>query len=165
MLAEIAEGVLPDMVVEKARMELRKRLETPEVVVAGRKRKRLEAKLERLKNLYAWGDLKDAEYRTQRDEVRAALDQLPDGDRVVAFDAYRARVLALPEAIAAASSGKQEELCRIVVEQVVVRDRQVETIEWTPPVRPFFKRQHECPQGDLRTLPLSDDDSLAWYVA
>ena len=53
----------------------------------------------------------------------------------MAFDAYRARVLALPEAIAAASGERREELCRIVVERVVVRDRQLESIEWTPPAR------------------------------
>ena len=66
----------------------------------------------------------------------------------MAFDAYRARVLALPEAMAAASGERREELCRIVVERVVVRDRQLETIDWTPPARPFFERQRACPQGD-----------------
>ena len=48
-----------------------------------------------------------------------------------------------------ASPARREELARIVVQNVVVRDRQVEGIEWTPPARPFFeKRQRECPQGD-----------------
>jgi hypothetical protein len=46
-----------------------------------------------------------------------------------------------------------------------VRDRQLETIDWTPPARPFFEKQRECPQGGLRTRPLSDDALLAWYVA
>jgi hypothetical protein len=102
----------------------------------------------------------------ERDAARAALAELPDGDRIAAFDAYRAQVLALPEAIAAASPARLEELCRIVVAKVVVRDREVQSIEWTPAARPFFgKRQRECPQGDSGTRPLSDDDSLAWYVA
>ena len=78
---------------------------------------------------------------------------------------YRTRLLELPDAIAVASPARREELCRIVVEQVVVRDRQVEAIEWTPPVRRFFKRQRERPQGALRTRPLSSEDSLAWYAA
>jgi hypothetical protein len=56
-------------------------------------------------------------------------------------------------ALAVASPARREELCRIVVEQVVVNDREVEAIDWTPPARPFFadvceKRQRECPQGD-----------------
>ena len=56
--------------------------------------------------------------------------------------------MALPEAIAVASPARREELCRIVLERVVVRDRRVEAIDWTPPARPFFERQRVCPQGD-----------------
>jgi hypothetical protein len=90
---------------------------------------------------------------------------LPDEDRIRSFDAYRARLLALPDAIAVASPARREELCRILVERVVVRDRQLEAIDWTPPARPFFEIQRECPQGALGTRPLSDDAILAWYVA
>jgi hypothetical protein len=109
--------------------------------------------------------LSDVDYQAERDVARVALAELPDGDRILAFDAYRARVLALPEAIAVASGARREELCRIVVERVVVRDRNLETIAWTPPAGPFFERQREYPQGALGTRPLSDDAILAWYVA
>jgi DNA invertase Pin-like site-specific DNA recombinase len=166
VLASIADGVLPQTVIDAARVELRRRLETPEVAVAGRQRARLLTRLEQLRKQHAWGDLTDAAYQAERDAARVALGELPDGDRIVAFDAYRARILALPDAIAVASGARREELCRIVVERVVVRDRQLESIAWTPPARPFFERQRACPQGALRTRPLSDEDaSLAWYVA
>jgi DNA invertase Pin-like site-specific DNA recombinase len=148
VLASIADGVLPQTIVDAARVELRRRLETPEVAVAGRQRARLLTRLEQLRKQHAWGDLTDAAYQAERDAARAALAELPDGDRIVAFDSYRARILALPEAIAVASGARREELCRIVVERVVVRDRQLETIDWTPPARPFFERQRACPQGD-----------------
>ena len=114
---------------------------------------------------HAWGDLTDAEYLAKRDATRADLAELPDGVRIRTFDAYRARVLALPDAIAAASAGKAEELCRIVVQRVVVRHRQLAAIDWTPAARPFFEKQRECHQGDSGTRPLSFDDTLAWYVA
>jgi hypothetical protein len=95
------------------------------------------------------GRLPDAACQRARDETRAALAELPDGDRVVAFDAHRSRVLELRDAIAVASPARREELCRIVVEQVIVADRHVAEIVWTPPARPFFaKRQRVCPQGD-----------------
>jgi DNA invertase Pin-like site-specific DNA recombinase len=149
VLAAIAEGVLPASVIETARADLRHRLQTPEVAQIGRQRARLTTRLEQLQKQHGWGDLTDAEYQTQRDVVRAALRDLPDGDRVTAFDAYRRQILALPEAIAAASPARREELCRIVIERVVVRDREIDAIEWTPPALPFFeKRQRECPQGD-----------------
>jgi DNA invertase Pin-like site-specific DNA recombinase len=149
VLAAIAEAVLPKAVIESARADLRHRLQTPEVAQIGRQRARLTTRLEQLQKQHGWGDLADAEYQAQRDAVRAALRDLPDGDRVTAFDAYRQQILALPDAIAAASPARREELCRIVVERVVVRDREIDAIEWTPPALPFFeKRQRECPQGD-----------------
>lgn len=148
VLATIAQAVLPNGVIDAARTELRRRLETPEVAVAGRQRARLLTRLEQLKKQHGWGDLSDADYQAQRDAVRLALAALPDEDRIRSFDAYRARLLALPEAIAVASPARREELCRIVIERVVVRDREVEMIVWTPPARPFFEKQRECPQGD-----------------
>ena len=88
-------------------------------------------------------------------------------NRIRSFDAYRARVLGLADAIEVESPACREELCRIAIERIVVRDRQVESITWTPPARPFFEKQRVCPQGDSSTHPLSedDDDPLAWYVA
>ncbi len=148
VLASIARGVLPATVIDAARAELRRVLETPEVAVAGRQRARLLTRLEQLKKQHAWGDLTDAEYLAKRDATRADLAALPDGDRIRVFDAYRARVLALPDAIEAASPERREELSRIVVQRVVVRDRRLEMIEWTPAAKPFFERQRECPQGD-----------------
>ena len=149
VLATIAQAVLPGSVIDSARIELRRRLETPSVAVAGRQRTRLLTRLEQLKKQHGWGDLSDGDYQAQRDAVRVALAALPDDDRIRSFDAYRARLLALPEAIAVASPARREELCRILVERVVVRDREVAAIDWTPPARPFFeKRQRECPQGD-----------------
>ena len=70
-----------------------------------------------------------------------------DDDRTRTFDACRAKLLALPAAIAAASQARQEELCRIGVERVVMNNRNVEAIVWTPPARPFFEKQREYPQG------------------
>jgi hypothetical protein len=103
VLGELAEAVLPVPVLDAARTELRRRLDSPEVALAGRQRARLTTRLEQLKKQHSWGDLADADYQTARDEARAALAALPDGDRIAVFDTYRARILALPDAIAAAS--------------------------------------------------------------
>ena len=148
VLGTIATGTLPDRVIDEAQTELRRRVQTPELATGGRQRTRLTTRLEQLKKQHSWGDLTDAAYLSERDSVRSALAALPDDDRVRSFDAYRARVLGLPEAIASASGARREELCRIVIERVVVKDRQMETIVWTPPARPFFEGQRVCPQGD-----------------
>jgi DNA invertase Pin-like site-specific DNA recombinase len=144
----IGTAVLPDSAIEEARTELRHRLDTPGTASAGRQRRRLQTRLENLKKQHGWGDISDREYQSERDSIQAALAQLPDEDRIKTFDAYRAKLLALPAAIAAASPARREVLCRIVVEQVVVNDRNVEDIVWTPPARPFFEKQQEYPQAD-----------------
>jgi len=96
VLAAIANAVVPGSVMEAARKELRRRTQTPEIASAGKQRARLTTRLEQLKKQHGWGDISDDEYRRQRDETQAELAQLPDGDRVVAFDVHRARILALP---------------------------------------------------------------------
>jgi hypothetical protein len=47
---------------------------------------------------------------------------------------------------------------------VVVNNRKVEEIVWTPPARPFFEKQRECPQGGLRAHPPTDSVRLAFYA-
>lgn len=148
VLASVAEGVLPASIIDSARTELRQLLETPEVADAGKQRARLMNRLEKLKDQHAWGDLNDAEYQAKRDATKADLAELLDGDRIRTFDAYRARVLALPDAIEVSSPARREELCRIVVQKVLVRNRQLAGIEWVPAARPFFEKRYECPQGD-----------------
>jgi hypothetical protein len=53
--------------------------------------------------------------------------------------------------------------------QVVVDDREVRQIAWTPPARPYFADAGAgawYPQAGLGTRPLSeDDDVLAWFAA
>ena len=148
VLAVIADGVLPGEVLEAARRELRQRLATPATRDVGRLRARLTGRLDRLKQQHGWGDITETQYQVQRDETRAALAALPNGDRVAVFDAYRTQVLELPEAIKVASPARREELCRIVLERVVVRDREIDGIDWTPAARPFNEKRRECPQGD-----------------
>ena len=122
-MASIAGGVLSATIIDSARTDLRKLLETPEVAGAGKLRSRLQTRLEQLKKQHEWGDLTDAEYLAKRDATRSELAALPDSDRIRAFEANRARVLALPDAIDVASPKRREELCRIVVQRVIVRDR------------------------------------------
>jgi hypothetical protein len=80
-------------------------------------------------------------------------------------------LLGLAEAIAFASPARREELCSLLIEKVIVRDRQLHSITWVPAARPFFKWQRKCPQGGSGTRPLSnpgeldEDDPLVWYVA
>src|SRR2546426_12766708 len=57
VLATIATAALPDLVIDAAQKELRRRLQTPAVVDSGLQRTRLTTRLEQLMKQHSWGDL------------------------------------------------------------------------------------------------------------
>ena len=125
----------------------------------------LELHLEQLKKQHGWGDLGDTEYRAECAAVRATLDGLPDGDRIVAFDAHRARLLALQEARqgghAGATGGNLPHRHRAGGHQ----GPEGGLHRLDAPIRPFFERQRVYPQGALGDQKQRGDDPLAWYAA
>ena len=65
------------------------------------------------------GHLTEQYYRAQRSEAEAALAALPDHEsRLIAFDAARAVVRSLPEALAGASPERLQQLLALTVERV-----------------------------------------------
>ncbi|CAN5263108.1 hypothetical protein BH23CHL9_BH23CHL9_16920 [soil metagenome] len=99
----------------------------------------------------------------------------PDNDKLVMFDRQREVMLSMAENVAQATGDQLQALLSRIVERVESSDREVGRIVWTPSARPFFAAAEAvtgatrallwCPQGVSSTLPLSEDDSLAWYVA
>jgi hypothetical protein len=77
----ISKMTLPPSVIDQARAELARRLDVPQADLAGTKRKRLEGRLNRLTQLYGWGELGADDYRRQMTETRAMLAELPDWRR------------------------------------------------------------------------------------
>jgi len=99
-----------------------------------------------VKKQHGWGDGSDKGCTgPSGTRSRPLLAQLPDGDRIRAFDVPSEAPGPAP-AIAVASPARREELCRIVVEQVVVNDPGYWRKScWTPPARPFVGRQRLVP--------------------
>ena len=59
----------------------------------------------------------------------------------MAFDEARARLMSMPEAIAAASPERRAEIVGLLVERVsATRQTGVTGLEWTAPAAPFFRR-------------------------
>ncbi len=113
----------------------------PDADLAGSKRRRLETRLARLPKLFGWGDITDAEYRRQMDETRAMLAELPDPDKLVAFDRNRKVMVTMAENVKGATKPQLADLVRLLVEGVQAKGRTVDpaSIIWTPPARPFFE--------------------------
>jgi hypothetical protein len=90
--------------------------------------------------LYGWGDLEADEYRRQMNDTRAMLAELPDPNKLVAFDRNRRIMVTMAENIEKATRPQLAELVQLLVERVQAKDRTIDpaAIEWTPPARPFF---------------------------
>jgi hypothetical protein len=120
---------------------------------------------ERLRKQHEWGDLSDADYRARRSGVMAEMAALPDENKVVLFDRNRRVMTSMVQNLAAATPEQKAELARLLLTKVVATNGTV-AVEWSGAARPFFSLGGDWyPQGALRTRPLSDDESLAWYVA
>jgi hypothetical protein len=127
-------------VIDQAREELARRLDVPATDVVGTKRRRLESRLNRLTQLYGWGELEADEYRRQMSDTRTMLAELPDPNKLVAFDRNRQVMVSMAENVEKATRPQLAELVQLLVDRLQAKDRSVDpaSIEWTPPARPFF---------------------------
>ncbi|MDP9367236.1 MAG: zinc ribbon domain-containing protein, partial [Chloroflexota bacterium] len=104
-----------------------------------RKQKELEARLERLKRMFEWGDLTEAAYLADRQHLRAELASLTTTTDWTAVLEQAANFLRnLPAAWEAASPEQRNALARIVLQSVEILDGQVVAIVPQPDFAPFF---------------------------
>ena len=141
VIAAIKTMTLPPRAIDKARAEFARRLGVPAGDLVGAKRRRLETRLARLPKLFAWGDLADDDYRREMAETRTLLADLPDPNKLVAFDRNRNVMVTMAENVERATRPQLAELIQLLVERVQASGRTVDaaSIEWTPPARPFFE--------------------------
>jgi hypothetical protein len=102
------------------------------------------------------GDLEADEYRRQMNDTRAMLAELPDPNKLVAFDRTRQVMVTMAETVEKATRPQLQELVQLLVERVQAKKRSIDpaTIEWTPPARPFFG------EGALLWRPRTDLGAL-----
>jgi hypothetical protein len=141
VLEAIKTMTLPPKAIDEARTELARRLQVPDADLVGTKRRRLEARLSKLPKLCSWGDLTDEAYRREMAETRTMLAELPDPNKLVAFDRNRHVMVTMAENVDRATRPQLAELVQLLVERVEAKGRTVdpESIESTPPARPFFQ--------------------------
>jgi len=104
------------------------------------RRRQLEGRLSRLRELYSWGDLERDEYQAQRDALERELTRLQplerSDDRLAALAAY---VESLPAAWADATQAQRSQLANILYEEVHVDGPIVEYVKPRPELEPLFQ--------------------------
>jgi hypothetical protein len=132
------------------------------------KRRRLETRPAKLPKLYSWGDLTDEEYRPQMAETRTMLAELPDPNKLVAFDRNRHIMVTMAENVERVTRPQLAELVQLLVERVQATGRTVDpaSIEWTPPARPVLRAccVAMAPPDGRRGARGKAPDPLDWYA-
>jgi hypothetical protein len=106
---------------------------------ANRQRREIESKLERIAELYAWGDLTREAYLAERDRLQDRLTGLRDAtDWSTALRQAAGFLRDLPGAWAVASSEQRNDLARLIFQIIEVRDDRVVAVVPQPDFAPFF---------------------------
>ena len=109
------------------------------------RRQSLEGQLERMKHLYQWGDLAEAEYLVQRARIQGQLAALqPVSDQVQHLEALAAVLGKVRLAWSAADQEERHQLAHTLFEEVLVRDGEIVGLKPRPAFEPFFRLNHKA---------------------
>lgn len=102
------------------------------------KRERLEERITRLRNLYAWGELAEDEYRAEAARVRAELAEVVTPS-VAGMDELADRLADLGRGWATADPDQQQAVARLMLSAVIVREARVIAFVGRPEIRPLLE--------------------------
>ena len=114
------------------------------------RRAQIEARLQRIKELYGWNDLSKSDYVAERDRLRRELETLRDDDSAATLIEATAALLADTRATwASADQEQRNKLARLLFQEVRLRDDRVVGLVPTPEFAPFFRLAgcEEVPDG------------------
>ena len=127
------------------------------------RRRSLEMRLDRIAELYKWGDIDRDEYQREREQLAAELRALaPAVDLPAMLDQAAAFLADVRAAWKAANQEQRNRLARLLFERVEINDSRVEAIIPQPDFAPFFVldcqgRGLSCGSDGIRTRDLHLD--------
>ena len=105
---------------------------------------KLTAQLDRVRNLYKWGDIAEEEYQKEKHSIQPELrtltpveSQTEDLGRLASFLANVAK------AWEAADGAGRNKLTRVPFQEVWLRDKEVVAVKSQPELEPFFKLNYD----------------------
>ncbi len=105
---------------------------------------RLRAQLERLKKLFAWGDLAEGQYVQQRDGILRQLRglTLPESESRI-LDRLAEFLKSVAKAWKEASQEQRNRLARQLFDEIWVKDKQVIAVKPRTELEPFFQLSYQ----------------------
>jgi hypothetical protein len=109
---------------------------------AERRRREIGARIERIAEMYKWGDITREAYRAEREQLEGELARLRTTTSQAEVLAQAANFLKdLPAAWEAASSEQRNPLARLVFESIEIEDDRVTAVVPQPDFAPFFVKR------------------------
>ena len=133
---------IPEDYQEQILMEYRKLRDAYDDVEE--QRWRLQAQLERIRDLYKWGDIDKAEYQREKQQIESELA------RITPFQVPSEHLKRLAEFLSSitkawdtATNEQRNKLTRTLFEEIWVKDQEVVFVKPRPEFEPFFKLNWE----------------------
>jgi DNA invertase Pin-like site-specific DNA recombinase len=102
------------------------------------KRRRVTERLTRLRNLYSWGELDEAEYRAESTRGKAELAEIVEPSSS-SMGELAERLRDLGDRWASAAAEQQTAVARLMLREIVVKDAAVVAFVARPEVRPLLE--------------------------
>jgi len=104
----------------------------------------MEARLERIKKLYSWGDMSEKDYLTEKDSIVRKLQTLtPYREQSLVLEQLANFLKSVVVAWKEATQDQRNRLARQLFDEIWVKDKQVIAVKPRPELEPFFKLSYE----------------------
>ena len=114
------------------------------------RRPRLEARLDRIRELYGWGDLTREQYVEERNMVKQELTLLsPIEEKDASLDRLAQFLASVADGWTQANQDQRNRLARCLFEEIWIEGRQVVAVKPQPEMKPFFDLNFEAMQERL----------------
>ncbi|MFC2002163.1 recombinase family protein [Chloroflexota bacterium] len=108
-------------------------------------RANMESRLQRLKDLYSWGDITRDQYITERDKITERLHaDISSKQQNEVLDKLADFLGDVSEAWDVASQEQRNRLCHCIFQEVWIRDKAVIAVRPQPELKPFFDMNQEA---------------------
>ena len=112
---------------------------------ADERRHRLEARLDRIRELYGWGDLTREQYVEERDMVKQELTLLsPIEEKDASLDRLAQFLASVADGWTQANQDQRNRLARCLFQEVWIEEKQIVAVKPQPEMKPFFDLNFEA---------------------
>ena len=109
------------------------------------RKKILESKLQRTKELYTWGHISKREYLAEHNSIKNELQLLSyEKDDLSELERVAELLTNVAEAWQCANQEERNKIARIIFEEILVDDKKVAAVKPQPELVPFFKLNYDC---------------------